>query len=126
MTDLPCIEIDSVVTHRRTGLTLKVSRFIIGRGVRRLVADEVTGYGLEDDVAGFVLAEDGEREEFEQWELRRDAYNLWKRAAGGGGAVNPVMEDLTLRAAAQYAQLLGDRAAERRIDGVLEQREARR
>lgn len=60
----------------------------------------------------------------EQDEARREAYEAWKSA----GTVTPSkasMSDLTLRAAAQHAQAIGDSAAERQIDGVLEGRGSR-
>jgi hypothetical protein len=55
-------------------------------------------------------------------ELRRTAYDAWK---AGGRASRSDLDDLSLRAAAQHAQAIGDREAERAIDGVLEVREAR-
>ena len=54
-------------------------------------------------------------DEREADELRRAAYSEWM-------ARGEALDDLTLRAAAQYAQTIGDLATERRIDGVLDAR----
>lgn len=50
--------------------------------------------------------------------LRAEAFETF--TATGGES----MRDLDLRAAAQHAQAIGDAAAERRIDGILDRREA--
>lgn len=50
--------------------------------------------------------------------MRSAAFERWKREGAG-------MASLDLRAAAQHAQAIGDAAAERGIDAVLESREAR-
>lgn len=55
----------------------------------------------------------------EEHAMRRAAFEQWQ--ASGEGC-----DDLTLRAAAHYAQATGDEAAERAIDDVLTVREARR
>jgi len=52
-------------------------------------------------------------------DLRRVAYDAWQ--AGAGSA----LDDLALRAAAQWAQRIGDHAAERAIDGELQALDAR-
>lgn len=51
--------------------------------------------------------------------LRRGMFELWQAHGAVGIAT------LDLRAAAQHAQAIGDTAAERAIDGVLEVREAK-
>ena len=51
--------------------------------------------------------------------LRRSAYEAWQ--AGSGSA----LDDLALRAAAQWAQRIGDGSTERAIDGMLEVRDGR-
>jgi hypothetical protein len=48
-----------------------------------------------------------------------------RRMSGGLGGGGAGMDDLDLRAAAQWAQRLGDGKTERGIDGALEVREAR-
>lgn len=55
--------------------------------------------------------------EFEQHEIRRTAYEAWQAGPDFGRRVD--LDDIALRAAAQWAQLVGDGAAERKIDGVL-------
>lgn len=52
--------------------------------------------------------------------LRADCFERWR--AGGAAA----MTTLDLRAAAQHAQAMGERAVERELDGVINVREAQR
>lgn len=69
------------------------------------------------------VIEHNEDDEREADELRRTAYEAWME---GGGPARSDLDDIALRAAAQYAQTVGDAQAERQIDGILSVREARR
>lgn len=75
-----------------------------------------TPYDMPDDEREELAALDEQAEA----EAREQAFGEYR--ASGPRALG----DLDLRAAAQHAQLIGDHAAERQIDGVLAVREARR
>jgi hypothetical protein len=74
----------------------------------------------EVEAALDTAAEEAEREQAEADRLREKALDDFRDSGPGS------LGDLDLRAAAQHAQVVGDRAAERDIDDVLAVREARR